>query len=66
MKIKLRRMRWVGQVACMGEIKNTYKILVVKPKGKRAHGRCMYRQEVIIRMDLTEIGWKDMVWMHLA
>jgi len=29
--IKWRRMRWVGHVACMEAVGNTYKILVVKP-----------------------------------
>jgi hypothetical protein len=28
-------MRWVGHVACMGVMKNSYKILVGKPEGKR-------------------------------
>jgi hypothetical protein len=29
--IKLRRMRWAGQVARMGEKRNTYRLLVGKP-----------------------------------
>jgi hypothetical protein len=33
--IKLRRMRWTGHVACMGGMKNGYKILVGKSEGKR-------------------------------
>jgi hypothetical protein len=32
--IKSWRMRWVGHVACTGQMKNIYKILVRKPKGK--------------------------------
>jgi hypothetical protein len=28
-------MKWVGHVACMGEMRNMYKILVGKPKGNR-------------------------------
>jgi hypothetical protein len=28
------RMRWIGQVACMGKLRNTYKILVSEPEGK--------------------------------
>jgi hypothetical protein len=28
-------MRWVGQVASTGEIKNAYNILIGKPEGKR-------------------------------
>jgi hypothetical protein len=33
--IKSRRMRWVGHVACMGEGRGVYRILVGRPKGKR-------------------------------
>jgi hypothetical protein len=32
--IKLRRMRWAGHEARMGERSNAYKILVGKPQGK--------------------------------
>jgi hypothetical protein len=37
--IKSRRMRWAGHMACVGEMRNAYKILVRKPEGKRPHGR---------------------------
>jgi hypothetical protein len=37
--IKLRRMRWVGQVALMGAKRNGYRLFVGKPKGKRPLGR---------------------------
>jgi hypothetical protein len=33
--IKSRRMRWVGHVACIGEGRGTYRVLVGRPKGKR-------------------------------
>jgi hypothetical protein len=33
--ITSRRMRWVRHVACMGDMKNLYSILVLKPEGKR-------------------------------
>jgi hypothetical protein len=36
--IKSRRMRWAGQVVCMGAMRNVYKMFVKKPKGKRPHG----------------------------
>jgi len=29
--IKARKMRWVGHVTCMGEVRYAYKILVRKP-----------------------------------
>ena len=37
--IKLRRMRWAGHVACMGEGRGMYRVLVGKPEGKRPLGR---------------------------
>jgi hypothetical protein len=37
--IKLRRMRWAGHVARMGEKRNEYRLLVGKPEGKRPLGR---------------------------
>ena len=32
---KWRRMRWVGNVTCMGERRGAYRISVGKPEGKR-------------------------------
>jgi hypothetical protein len=37
--IKSRRMRWAGHVPRMGETRNTCRILVGKPEGKRPLGR---------------------------
>jgi hypothetical protein len=37
--IKSRRMRWARHVARMREKRNAYRILVVKPEGKRPLGR---------------------------
>jgi len=37
--IKSRRMRWVGHVACMGERRGVYRVLMEKPGGKRPIGR---------------------------
>jgi len=37
--VKSRRMRWVGHVACMGERRGVYRVLVGKPEGKRLLGR---------------------------
>jgi len=33
--IKSRRTRWVGHVACMGEMRNAYKIFIGIPKRKK-------------------------------
>jgi hypothetical protein len=40
--------------------------LVWKPEGKRPLGRPRRRRWDNIRLDLREIGWKSVVWMHLA
>ena len=37
--IKSRRMRWTGHVACMGERRGVYSVLVGKREGKRPLGR---------------------------
>jgi hypothetical protein len=59
-------MRWIEHVACMGESRNGYKILVGKPEWRRPFGRSTRRWEDNIKMDLREIGWECVDWMHLA
>jgi hypothetical protein len=49
-------MRWKGYVACIGEMRNAYKILVGKTEGKRPLGKPKCRREDNIRMDRGEIG----------
>jgi hypothetical protein len=41
-------------------------MLVVKPQGKKLLGRHRRRCEYDIRMDLTEIGWEVVDWIHVA
>jgi hypothetical protein len=50
--ITSRRMRWVEHVACVGERKGAYRILVGKPEGKRPLGRPSRRWEDNTKMDL--------------
>jgi hypothetical protein len=45
----------------MGEEIKVYKVMAVKPGGKRPLGRPRRRWEDGIRTDLREIGW--MVWI---
>jgi len=54
--IKSRRMRWAGHVACMGERRGEYRILMGKPEGKRSLGRPTRRCQDNIKMDLHEVG----------
>jgi hypothetical protein len=44
---------------------DAYKILVGKPEGKGPLGRPNRKSEDNIKMDLREIGWRDVGWMHV-
>jgi len=48
-------MRCAGHVACVGEVRNTYKTVSGKHEGKRPVGRPMCRWVSSIRMELKEI-----------
>jgi hypothetical protein len=61
-----RRMRWAGHVAHMGEVRGAYNILVGRPEGRRPLGRPGSRWENNMKMDLKEIGFGDVDWIHLA
>jgi hypothetical protein len=64
--IKLRRMRWVGHVARIGEKRGVYRLLVGRPEGKRPLGRPRHRWIDNIKMDLLEIGLSVVDWIGLA
>jgi hypothetical protein len=49
-----------------GEKRNTYRILVGKPEGKRPLVTPRSRWVNHIKMNLREIQWDDMDWIHLA
>ena len=64
--VKLRRMRWAGHVARMGEDRGVHRVLVGKPEGKRPLGTPRRRGEDNIKMDLQEVGGGCGDWMELA
>jgi hypothetical protein len=64
--IKARRMRWAGHVVRMGEVRVAYNILVGRPEGRRLLGRPRRRWEDNIKMDLREIGFAGVNWIHMA
>jgi hypothetical protein len=64
--IKLRRMRWAGHVARMGEEREAYRVLVGKPEGRRPLGRPRRRWLDNIRIDLQEVGCGYMDCIGLA
>jgi hypothetical protein len=47
-------------------MRNAYNIVVGKPEGKSPLGRPRCRWEDNIRMDVREIGWEGVDWMHLV
>jgi hypothetical protein len=61
--MKSRRIRWScsthGRDKCVQNFAR-------KPEGKRPHGRLRHWWEYNIRMNLREIGWEDVDWIHLA
>jgi hypothetical protein len=64
--IKAKRMRLAGHVARMGEVRGAYNILVGRPEGRGTLGRSRHRWEDNIKMDLGEIGFGDVDWIHWA
>jgi hypothetical protein len=64
--IKPRKMRWAGHVESMGQERNAYRVLVVKPHGKRSLGISRRGREENAKIYLNERGWDVMDWLHLA
>jgi hypothetical protein len=50
----------------MGEERKVYRVIVGKPKGKRPPRRLRHRWKDRIKLELMEIGWEGVVWIHLA
>jgi hypothetical protein len=61
--VKWRKVRWKMNVEYMGEMRNSH---VGKSEGKRPCRRPRHRWEGNIRMNLREIVWEDVDWIHLA
>jgi hypothetical protein len=49
----------------LGEMRDAYRVLVGKPKGKRPLGRLRLRWEDNIKMNLQEFGCGSMDWIDL-
>ena len=50
----------------MGNRRGVYRVLVGKPEGKTPLGRPRRGWEDNIKMDLQDVGCKDMDWIELA
>jgi len=55
-----------GHVACMGDGRGVYMVLVRKPEGRRPLGRPRRRWEDNIKIDIMEVGYGGMDWTELT
>jgi hypothetical protein len=49
-----------------GEMRDACKMVVGKPEGKRQLGRCRRRRDNNSEMNLREIGWEGVDWIHVT
>ena len=56
----------MGHVARMGDRRDVFRVLVGIPEVKRPLGRPSRRWENNIKMDLQEVGCRDMDWIEMA
>jgi hypothetical protein len=50
----------------MRKMRNAYKILIRKLESKRPLGRPRHKWEDNLRMDLRQMGWECVDWIHFA
>jgi len=55
-----------GEHRACGERRGMYKVLVVKPEGKKPFGRPRRRWEKNIKVAIQEVGCVGMDWFELA
>ena len=57
---------WAGHVACIGERRGVYGVLVRKPEGKRPLGRPRRKWDDNIKKDFQDVGCEGMDWIDVA
>jgi hypothetical protein len=62
----VRRMRGMEHVACMGEMRNAYRLLVSKHERKKPLWRIVHRMEDNTKMDSGRTGWGNVYHIHVA
>ena len=55
-------------MACMGESRSAYRVLVGSSKGKKPLWRLRSRREDNSKVDLQEIGWgwAGLIWLRIG
>ena len=67
--IKSRRMRWAGHVACIGERRGIYSVLVGKPEGKITWENPSVDERIILRWVFRQwdVGvWTGLSWLRIG
>ena len=59
-------MRRAGYAVHMTEKRNTDRVLVGKPEGKRSLGKPRHRMEHSVKLNSKEIEWEDEDWINMA
>jgi hypothetical protein len=64
--MKSRRLKSAGRLACVGERRGRCIVLVGNSEERRPLGRLRRRWEDIFKMDIREVGWRDIDWIYVA
>jgi hypothetical protein len=65
-KILLWSVRWARHVACIGDRRESYRVLMGKPEGERALGRPGYKLDDNIKMDLKKTEYEGVEWITVV
>jgi acyl-coenzyme A thioesterase PaaI-like protein len=66
--IKLRRMRWAGHVARIGQRRDVHRVLVGKPEEKRPVGRRRHTWDVNMKVGVQKVewfAWTILIWIRI-
>jgi hypothetical protein len=67
--IKSRGMRWVGHVACMGDRRGVYRVLVRRPEGTNNFQYTGVDGRMILKwifMKWDEEAWAGLIWLRIG
>jgi hypothetical protein len=64
--IRMIILKWAGQESRMGTKRNACTVFVVKPEGRKQLRRLERRWRDNIKIDLREMAWGCMNWIHQA
>jgi hypothetical protein len=64
--IKSRRMRWARHVACIGDKRGAYRVLVGRPEERRPLATPKRRWKGTIKLDFRDVGLKGVDLIDVA